>query len=336
MNKPYIDVYIKYLNEIVQTIKISNHYEEVFHRIIDSIVRIFKSQTCAVIIIDPGTEYLNIQTSYGLSYTFEKAFRRRLATGAIGKLLWTGKPILLKDSTQQSQLAEEVRLELAFGSCACVQIGCDARTIGYLYIDSITPNSLDENDLNVLQTFADLAGLAYTKAVLYTENLRLDRFDRETGLLKYIGFIEEVNRSVKRCKEFNEQFALLLSDIDNFKEVANTYGYDASRQLLREIGEHTRQQCRGVDVVGRYGFDELIVLRINTSSMEAVELAEKLSKTIIEKSFVNERIKTSVCTGVSVFPENGTDAESLVLAAKQALFEAQRKGKGSAVLFAQS
>jgi diguanylate cyclase (GGDEF)-like protein len=324
---------LRLMTEILGLLKSKNQYEEVFHFVVDRIVRLFHCQTCAIILIDPRTEYLRVENSFGLSLTFRKEFQRKLATGAIGQLLWTGKRILIPDSAADSGLASEVQLEQPFGSCVCLQIAVNHRTIGYLHVDTAEPQALDETTLPVLQNLADLAGIAYLKARLMEDNMRLDRIDHETELEKYSPFLERLGEHIERAAQSNEPFALLISDVDNFKSTALTYGYDASHRMLGEMASVIKGQLRTTDAVGRYGFDEFILLRTNVQPADATDFARELGKAVAGTAYTADGIASSVSTGVAMYPEHGTTVEELVLAAKYATFEAQRSGRNSVVLF---
>lgn len=319
----------RYISEIIRSIKSTNQHEKVLHLIVDRIVRMYKCQTCAVVLIDPQTEYLRIDNCTGLSLTFCNAFRRHIATAAIGQLLWTGKPILIGDSLDQTTLAEEVQLEQPFASCLAVQVAIDQRTLGYLYVDSKEKHAFVESDIQLLQVFADFAGLAIVKSRLYEENLRLERVDKESGLEKYVPFLEKAQRSMDRAKDFNENFSLMILDIDNFKHTMNTYGYDASRLLLKEMGDRIKSHLRTIDAAGRYGFDEFIILLANTGLDGALSSAMLLRKTIEETAFTKHQVRSTVSIGVAAYPQNGRTIEDIVLSAKNALFEAQRTGRNN-------
>ncbi|MBI3587197.1 MAG: sensor domain-containing diguanylate cyclase [Ignavibacteriales bacterium] len=311
------------ISEILSTLKSTNQSEKVLHLIVHRLVKIFKCQTCAVVVVNPNTEYLNVLISCGLSLTFVKAFRRRLTTNALGKLLWTGKPVIIQDSAQYPQLAGEVKHEHPFGSCAAVQIAVDHRTLGYLYVDSTDVNEFSENDISTIQSFADFAGLALQKSYLYEENLRLDNIDHETELEKYSSFLERVESSIERC----EQFGVMILDVDNFKHIALTYGYDISKKVLKEIASLVKSKLRHIDVAGRYGFDEFILLRANALLENAVDFANEVRESVEHGIFTEKGIHTTISIGVAAYPKNARSIDALLLTAKEALFEAQRAGR---------
>lgn len=327
MNEPRIQQYCSFVAEILSTIKSTNQFEHVLHLIVDRITRIVHCQTCAVVLIDQKTEYLRIDNFHGLSHTFCNQFRRTLAAAAIGELLWTGRPILISDSDASPERAQEVQLEHPFGSCLCLQIAVDHRTLGYLHIDTKEKHALTPDHIPLLQPFVDMAGIAIFKARLFEENLHLERVDRETGLEKYGPFMEKVEACMDRARQFREHFAIGILDIDNFKSIVKTYGYDSSRLLLKELGELLKNQMRNVDTAGRYGFDEAILLFPNTDVEQAVELANSIRVEIEQAQFTDRRIVTTVSIGLAAYPQDGTETNDLLQTAKNALFEAQRTGR---------
>ncbi len=324
---------LNYFPEILGVLSSTNQYEEVFDLVVDKIVRIFKCQTCAIVIVDPATEYLHIEHGYGLSHTFTKQFRRKLATGSIGKLLWTAHPIVIADSEVDPVLTHEVKLENDFGSCISVPIVADHRTLGYLYADHVQKLELNGGDLRIFSCFAALAALALNKTRLFEENLRLDTIDHETEVEKYGPFLDRLNSNIERAQKFGERFAVMLLDVDNYKQLAHTYGYETSKTLFKELAAILKSQLRGVDGAGRYGFDEIILLRANSSLLEAVERADALRALIENSTFTGKLIKTTVSVGVSAFPENAESIDELLMTAKNALFEAQRSGRNRVFSF---
>jgi diguanylate cyclase (GGDEF)-like protein len=322
-----------YFGEILGTCKSTNNPERVLSLIVDRIVRTYHCNTCAVVLIDPKTEYLRIDNCHNLSLTFCNAFRRRIATTAIGRILWTGKPVLIRNSATEEALAAEVQLEHRFASCLLVQIAVDHRTLGYLHCDSAEPEAFDAGDVEFMQLMADIAGLTLVKGRLYDENMRLDPIDHETNLEKYVAFQERMRATAERAKELAEDFTVLILDIDNFKDTVNTYGYDTSRQLLKEMGKVLREQIRAVDSAGRYGFDEFVVLRANTGVEDGVQFANRLRETIAGQSYTDRQILSTVSIGVASYPRHGGTVDAVMTMAKQAVFEAQRNGRNTAFCF---
>jgi diguanylate cyclase (GGDEF)-like protein len=317
------------LPRIINTLKTTQEYERVFHLLVDRLVRVYGAQVCAIVLIDPSSEYLNVENSHGLSWTFCKEFRRRLATGTIGHLLWTGAPCIIANSADQPREAEEIQLEHPFGSAAAVQISANHRTLGYLYLACSEAGRVNTGDLPLLQLCADLAGIAVYKSRLAEENLRLDRVDQETGLEKYVPFLDRLHAARERAFDFNEDFAVLVLDVDNFKSIVNTFGYEASRTFLHELGDIVRGRLRAIDAAARFGPDEIILLLATTGLEDAVDHARALRETVERHRFTPQGIASTISIGIGAFPNNGRTEADLIQSAKSACFEAQRLGRNS-------
>ncbi len=333
MNVQPNELCFRYLSEILHSMKSTHQHEEVLHLIVDRVVRLYRCQTCAIVLIDPATEYLHIDNWHGMSLTFCNQFRQRIATASIGALLWTGAPVRITGLESGPTAAAEFRLEHPFASCACTQIAVDHRTLGYLHVDSTASNAFSEVDVQMLQMFADLAGLAINKTRLYEENLRLERIDRETGLEKYPPFLERLNAAASRAGELGEAYAVVILDVDNFKDTANTFGYEASRELLKQIGQLVKNSLRPIDAAGRYGFDEFIVMLENTDLEYALGYARSLLQQVETQRFTLRGIQSTISAGVAAYPQNGRTNEDLILTAKKGLFEAQRTGRNKVYAF---
>jgi diguanylate cyclase (GGDEF)-like protein len=318
---------LRFVSEILNILKSTHQHEKVLHLIVDRVARMYHCQTCAVVLVDPVTEYLRVALGHGLSHTFAKSFHRKLATGAIGRLLWTGSPILIRDSTEFPEMAKEVELEKPFLSAVCTTVSANHSSLGYLHVDSLQKDAFTADDVRILQSFADFAAIALHKARLLEDNLRLDKIDHETELEKYASFLERIRSAIDRSDSLHECFALMIFDVDNFKHVANTYGYDASKEMLRQIGGLIKGRLRGIDAPGRHGFDEFIVLRSNADLDDGILFADEVREAISRTSFTNYGILTTVSVGVSAYPEHASDLEGLLRSVKESLFNAQRSGR---------
>lgn len=318
---------VEFFSELLSVLTTHRHYERVFHFVVDRIVRLYRCRACAVVLIDRETEYLSIENCHGISRTFCKEFRQKVATGAIGELLWTGRPILISDASLLPEIARSVELEVPFASCIVVQIAVHHQTIGYLYADSELRDTFTDDDIPVIQAFARLAAVAWYQNRLYEENLRLDRVDHETELQRYSFFSEHLQQNVDRARSAGEPLGLIMMDIDNYKRIANTYGGEARKSFLREFGGLLQRQLRTYDSACRYGADEIIVMLPDTGIDDTLHVAETLCDAIRTHTFTEFDLVTTVSCGVSVFPDDGATVEEMIQRAKHSVFEAQRAGR---------
>lgn len=318
---------LEFFHEMMKLVTTNRHYERVFHFIVDRLVRLYHCRACAIVLVDRESEYLRIENQYGLSHEYCKAFRSHLATGAVGRLMWTGEPLVIVDARQTPGLHEEVAMEGSFASCLIAPISVHHQTLGYLYADSGEVGTFTEEELPLLHSFARLAGLALYMSRLYDENLRLDRHDSETGLQRYSAFSEVLAQHLHRAEESGERLGLLMLDIDNYKRITNTYGGEVRRAFLREFGGLLRRQARSFDELCRYGPDEILVLMPAADVEIAVEMSKRLCTAIRAHTFTEHDVLTTVSGGIAVYPDDGISADELLLAVKHRVFEAQRHGR---------
>jgi diguanylate cyclase (GGDEF)-like protein len=318
---------IDFFSELLLLLSTNRHYERIFHFVVDRIVRLYRCHACAIVLIDRENEYLSIENCFGISRGYCKEFRKQLATGVIGDLLWTGKPILISDASLTPELARELQLEQPFASALLVQISIHHQTLGYLYATSDARDAFVQEDIRILEMFARIAGLALYQDNLYDENIRLDRTDHETGLERYSAFAEMLQQQLARAAEFGEMFGLLMLDIDNYKTISNTYGAEGRRAFIREFGGLVRKNLRGFDQVCRYGSDEVLILFPNCDGEALRAKAQELMEDIRRHTFTEHDLRTTVSAGAVVYPSDGKSLDELLLASKQLVFEAQRSGR---------
>lgn len=316
-----------FVMELVRLLTTHRHYERVFHFVVDRLTRLYHCRACAIVLIDSQSEYLSIENCSGVSHTFRKSFRRQMATGSIGELLWTGRPILISDASLLPEVAQSVQLEHPFASCICVQISVHHQTIGYLFADSEEKGAFLDTDIQIVDTFAHIAALAYYQNRLYEDNLHLDRVDHETELQRYSFFSESLRQNLVRAETAQESLGLIMLDIDNYKRISNTYGGETRSAYLREFGGVIKRHLRVFDSACRYGADEMIIMLPNTTAEDAVDLAVRLCEAIGSHSFTEHDIMSTVSSGVAVYPDDAETVENLIQSAKHSVFEAQRTGR---------
>ncbi len=134
---------------------------------------------------------------------------------------------------------------------------------------------------------------------------------------------EEIEKEIERSKRYSKMFSILFIDIDNFKNYNDKYGHLMGDDMLKRITDIMKENIRNIDVIGRYGGDEFIVLLVEAG----YDKAEMISKRLIEK--VREEMKNQKLTlsiGISVYPVNGLSKLRLIHLADSACYDAKREG----------
>jgi diguanylate cyclase (GGDEF)-like protein/PAS domain S-box-containing protein len=158
----------------------------------------------------------------------------------------------------------------------------------------------------------------------------LSRTDDLTKLLNRRALIERLGEEIRRTRRYKSDLALIISDIDYFKEINDTYGHDVGDKVLKIISSLIKNQLRQTDIIGRYGGDEFLLILPETSIKGAREIADRIHSAVEEFIFhigYKRPIKTTVSLGVAQFNIEKEDINGLIKRADNALYIAKGKGR---------
>ena len=149
--------------------------------------------------------------------------------------------------------------------------------------------------------------------------------DYLTGMYNRRLFMTALEKEFYRSKRYKTPMALIMIDIDDFKEVNDKHGHQYGDRILQTVGEIIRRQSRDADVAARYGGEEFIVLTHGTEIEHASRLADRLRVAISESG-------VTVSCGVAHYPnENSRFPDDLIRLSDEALYEAKKRGKNLVV-----
>ena len=158
---------------------------------------------------------------------------------------------------------------------------------------------------------------------------RLSVTDDLTGLYNRRYLMETLANEIRRSRRLEHRCALLMADIDHFKEYNDAFGHLAGDEMLIKVARALRDSTREVDCVVRYGGEEFVVLLPETGGEEAAETAERIRARVAAEGLAAGTITLSV--GVAEFPTHGDSPESMIAAADGALYRAKREGRDRVV-----
>ena len=194
------------------------------------------------------------------------------------------------------------------------------------------------DDVRLLETFANHAGASLENARLisrlrrHAEDSHFQALhDALTGLPNRTMFREQVQDAVGRSS--GSGFAVLLMDLDKFKEINDTLGHQNGDVILISVAQRLRESVRAGDLVGRLGGDEFgILLNGVTKDDEARMLAQRLIEALAAPFSVHDlTLEVGASIGIAVFPRHGRDVDTLVQRADVAMYDAKSGSSGCAV-----
>lgn len=158
----------------------------------------------------------------------------------------------------------------------------------------------------------------------------LASYDTLTGLPNRTLFLDRLMQAMARINRDEKMLALLLLDMDRFKEVNDTFGHDTGDRLLEAVANRLQQGLREVDTIARLGGDEFTMILENIGGTEvAASVAKKIVDVFTQPFVLNERelfIMPSI--GIALYPHDAQDANTLLRNADIAMYHAKRKGDG--------
>ncbi|MHB1237711.1 MAG: diguanylate cyclase domain-containing protein [Gallionella sp.] len=164
---------------------------------------------------------------------------------------------------------------------------------------------------------------------------KLAHFDSLTGLPNRALFYDRLSQSAATAKRHHKKLALLFLDLDGFKQINDKFGHNTGDALLVEVAERLQQYIRGEDTVARVGGDEfLFILNHISNAGNAAIVANKIISSLAEPIVINKNTcQIGGSIGISIFPDDGDDMETLVKQADNAMYKAKACGKNNFQFF---
>jgi diguanylate cyclase (GGDEF)-like protein len=254
---------------------------------------------------------------------------------AVEALARPGTLFYCPDLTSSRGLARHARTGLRSVAWIAV-VSSEQEPLGLLEVRSSEPATFQAEDLARVALIADFCGTVLERAA------RLEKLvfvDSTTGVYNRSYFELQARNEMARAQREQASVALCIADIDDFKAVNTSYGYEAGNAVLTQVAQTLKRGVRPFDTVARWGGEEFAVLLTAPVQPEDVAaICERLRVAVERLVFHVEGldrrlypIRLSVSMGVAVFPEHGTDPQELWRAANQALLIAKRPPKNRVV-----
>jgi diguanylate cyclase (GGDEF)-like protein len=193
-----------------------------------------------------------------------------------------------------------------------------------------TPANYAETDA-VLESWGQFATLAVERRGLYEQLSFRARYDSLTTLLNRASLYERMDAEIARSGREGGSMAIVYLDLDRFKEINDRYGHGAGDMVLQNVSRQILNSIRRSDVAARIGGDEFVVLLPGVGDRaEAARVAELIVDSIARTSIFNgNELNAGASAGISIFPEDGTNADSLLNRADEYMYRNKVKRKST-------
>jgi diguanylate cyclase (GGDEF)-like protein len=203
------------------------------------------------------------------------------------------------------------------------------RALGTLILGAKRRHAFGEAVRPTLEVLASHLATSLSNARMIAQLEKMATTDGLTGLLNKRAMLDEAERKVAAAARFDRPLSVLVTDIDFFKKVNDTYGHDVGDVVIRGLGDVLKRHKRNTDVVARFGGEEFVVLCEQTDAKGAMLLAERIREELGKIVFhaPNGTVSVTCSIGVATFPDAGRDWESLFKSADEALYVSKRSGR---------
>lgn len=206
----------------------------------------------------------------------------------------------------------------------------ESRILGILRLDNNDTNFYSQDDLRFLCRICDLGAVALENSELFEKTQELAIHDELTSLFTKGYFLKYLKEEYGRALRHNNEFSLLMLDIDLFKNYNDKFGHTAGDIVLRRTSQVITNTLKSLHpLVSRFGGEEFCVILPGLDKKKSYAIAEGLRERIEEEKIILRRQETfvTVSIGVSGFPSDADRPDGLIQQADKAMYEAKHKGR---------
>ena len=205
----------------------------------------------------------------------------------------------------------------------------DRRKNGEVFPKWLSINAVYATDgtlTHYIGSFADISSLKQAESQLH----HLAYYDALTGLPNRILFRDRLDQELHACRRLNKRTAVLFLDLDRFKLVNDTLGHSAGDELLIQVANRLQTLVRENDTVARLGGDEFILIARDIANPDFVAVLANKIIAQLSRPFpiLDQEVRVGTSVGISLFPNDGEEVESLIMHADAAMYEAKNTGRG--------
>jgi diguanylate cyclase (GGDEF)-like protein len=201
--------------------------------------------------------------------------------------------------------------------------------LGTLVLGSDEPSAFGSAVRPTLEVLARHIAVSLANARMMKRLEDLATTDGLTGLLNKRAFIDAARQKLRSAVRFQKPLSVLVCDLDHFKSVNDTHGHDVGDRVIRGFADVLKNGKRDIDIVGRFGGEEFVVVCEQTDLVGAQQLAERIRMDLASTTFVTATgtLRVTCSVGIAAFPRAGQDWDELFRATDEALYASKRGGR---------
>lgn len=203
------------------------------------------------------------------------------------------------------------------------------RALGTLVLGSRRKGAFAGDVRTILEVLASHLAVSLSNARMLRRLEELATLDGLTGLLNKRSMLEVAAQKLRAATRFGKSLSVLICDLDHFKKVNDTYGHDVGDVVIRGFAEVLKHVKRDIDVLGRFGGEEFVIVCEETADKGALQLAERIRRELEDTRFASTQgeLRVTCSVGIATYPSGGQDWDTLFKTADDALYVSKRNGR---------
>jgi diguanylate cyclase (GGDEF)-like protein len=308
--------------------------DTVLKAIVERTIALLRVTHGMIALYDPEQNNLQIHYSVGMNRDYA-GMRIAPGEGVIGRVAQTRQPLVVYDYNRwegRTSLFQEMPSSNVLG----VPLLSGDELIGTLSAgDFNLKRVFTDDDIRLLSIFAQQATIAIKNARLFAEVQHLAITDPLMGIYNRRYFFSAATREYERARRHHHPLAVIIADLDDFKQINDRYGHPVGDRVLQEVSSVFRRELRSIDLLARYGGEEIVMLLPETECSGVITVVERLRSRLMS-AIPTERgdVHITASFGAAVSQRIRTpDVETLIACADQALLYAKQQGKDRLVIW---
>lgn len=173
---------------------------------------------------------------------------------------------------------------------------------------------------------------------IFEKTIFTAKYDKLTGLYNRSYFDEAIYRETARASRYDNQFSILFLDLDDFKQINDSYGHIAGDNVLKAVSQTLIEGIRLQDIAARYGGEEIIIILPETGKVKGLVIAERIREMVenLKIDFEGNPLSITVSGGLASYPIDATEEHDLVNLADMAMFRAKGAGKNTITAYSEN
>jgi diguanylate cyclase (GGDEF)-like protein len=198
-------------------------------------------------------------------------------------------------------------------------------------VQALEPNAFDVTHVRLLTAIASQAALALENARLHTTVNEQAQRDSLTGAYNHGTLIDKLQAAIASAQVERETLALIMLDLDSFKQYNDIYGHLVGDEVLRSTVAAIQDHLKSIDIVGRWGGEEFSVVLPGVNRAQARAVAERIRQTVAGHQIRDTHNRTipsaTASIGIAMYPDDAVHIEDLIHKADSALYHAKDMGR---------